>query len=452
MTAQPSLSASDSVPAPTTARVHLLPLSAEHAPAMFRWMSDPHVRRNVGVRRDPSLEATLGWIAMALASPVHRPFAIYEGDRHVGNVVLDELDIEDGAGRLSIYIGEAADRGRGLGGAAIQECLMHAFQTLYLSRVRLTVHGENAAAIRLYRKLGFKLVSVAPRAFSLGNRQVDELSMNVDRGRFERLHANAGTIEPRIAAYPAGRFRSTGNRGPHTAVILQPSYIPWRGYFHQMQRADTFVFLDDVQYDKHGWRNRNRIKGPNGSQWLTIPVEQKGVRSTHKPIREIRIDRHRDWRRKHWETLRRRYGKTPFFSRYAPELRDRYERREEFLADFTIELTLLIAGWLGINTTRFLRSSSLGVTGVKTDRLIGILQRLGAGHYLTGPTARAYLDERKLTAAGISFEYQAYDYPEYPQLYPPYDPFVSVVDLLFMMGPDAENYIWRRPTVSRAAA
>ena len=452
MTAQRGHSADDAASAPNSATVRLAPLSAEHAAAMLRWVSDPQVRLNVGVRRDPSLEATRGWIAMALASPVHRPFAICEGDRHVGNVVLDQLDFEDSSGRLSIYIGGAADRGRGLGRAAIRLCLQHAFQSLSLRRVWLTVHGENDPAIHLYRSLGFRLVSVAPRGFALGDRRVDELSMNADRERFERLHASHRGLRPDANLSFQKRWQSADSNGRHTVVILQPSYIPWRGYFHQMQRADTFVFLDDVQYDKHGWRNRNRIKGPKGSQWLTIPVEQKGILSARKTIREIRIDGHRDWRKKHWETLRTRYGKAPYFARYAGELRERYERREEYLADFTIDLTRLIAGWLGITTTRFLRSSSLNASGVKTERLVGILRQLGASHYVTGPTARAYLDEQKLAAAGISFDYQAYDYPEYPQFHPPFDPCVSALDLLFMMGPDATKFIWDRPVATRAAA
>jgi hypothetical protein len=224
-------------------------------------------------------------------------------------------------------------------------------------------------------------------------------------------------------------------------VILQPSYIPWRGFFHQIDKADVFVFFDDVQYDTRGWRNRNRIKTPNGPIWLTIPVCVKGVRSQAVPICEVQIDWTRPWDRKHLESLRHSYGKAPFFSLYEPGLTEIYSRHQELLADFTIELTIHLSGLLGLSPTRFLRSSDLGATGKKSDRLIDILQKVGATHYISGPSARDYIEEEKFRAAGITLEYMTYEYPEYPQLYPPFDPSVSIIDLLFMCGPEAAKYI-----------
>jgi len=226
-------------------------------------------------------------------------------------------------------------------------------------------------------------------------------------------------------------------------VILQPSYIPWRGYFDQIRRADVFVFYDDVQYDKHGWRNRNRVKTANGPQWLTIPVAKKGNVAEHLLIKDIPICWDTPWNAKHWATISQTYRKAPYFKGYAPALEQFYGMRPEFLADFTIEFTIALARELGIINTCFRRSSELDVPGSKTDRLVGILQKLRADHYISGPSARDYLEEEKLTSAGITLEYMAYDYPEYPQLYPPYDPQVSVLDLLFMAGPEAHKYIWR---------
>lgn len=225
-------------------------------------------------------------------------------------------------------------------------------------------------------------------------------------------------------------------------VILQPSYIPWRGYFHQIYKADVFVFYDDVQYDKHGWRNRNRIKTPSGSQWLTIPVMTKGVVEKHIPINQVRIDPTQDWAKKHFKSLRQNYRRAPYFDRYAPLVEEFYTHPATWLADFTIDLTVALARQLGITHTTFLRSSSLNISGSKTDRLVEILKVLGATHYISGPSAKDYLEEEKLVAAGISLEYMIYDYPDYDQLYPPFDPHVSILDLLFMTGPDASKYIW----------
>jgi len=224
-------------------------------------------------------------------------------------------------------------------------------------------------------------------------------------------------------------------------VILQPSFIPWRGYFDQIRKADVFVFYDDVQYDKHGWRNRNRIKTPTGARWLTVPVLHRGNVEQRTPIKDIRVDQHSDWRRKHTLTIEQSYGRAPFFARYEALVKETYARDWGLLADLTIETTVTLARELGLST-RFVRSSELAIPGERNQRLVRILTELGASHYITGPAARAYMDETFFREAGISVEYMTYGYPEYPQLYPPFDPHVSILDLLFMTGPDAGRYIW----------
>ena len=121
-------------------------------------------------------------------------------------------------------------------------------------------------------------------------------------------------------------------------VILQPSYIPWRGYFDQIRRADLFIFYDDVQYDKHGWRNRNQIKTAQGKQWLTISVHSKGV-TEGIPIKDVRIDWSKPWAKNHLKALTFAYAKAPYFKKYLPLIESFYERRDETLADFTIFTT-----------------------------------------------------------------------------------------------------------------
>jgi hypothetical protein len=222
-------------------------------------------------------------------------------------------------------------------------------------------------------------------------------------------------------------------------VILQPSYIPWRGYFDLIHRADVFVFYDDVQYDKNGWRNRNRIKTAQGTQWLTIPVPQRGIVSGKVPINAV-VPIGNEWPRNHFETLRQSYAAAPFFDEGL--LRSLYDEPAQLLADFTIATTIELATRLGIRNTRFLRSSALHAAGRKTDRLIELLGEVGATHYLSGPSARDYLEPEKFAEVGIELEWMTYDYLEYPQLYPPFDPFVTVLDLLFMTGQDAPRYIW----------
>jgi hypothetical protein len=223
-------------------------------------------------------------------------------------------------------------------------------------------------------------------------------------------------------------------------VILQPSYIPWRGYFDQIQTADLFVFYDDVQYDKRGWRNRNRIKTSTGPIWLTIPVFNRGAQTEHIPINQIRIVWDRPWNQEHWNSIRMAYGKTPYFNKYANLVEEFYSQKPEMLADFTIETTISLARTIGIDHTRFLRSSEIeGVDGTKTDRLVSILKKVGATEYFSGPSAKDYIENEKFADAGIALHYMEYDYQEYPQLYPPFDPQVSILDTLFMMGDDTLN-------------
>jgi hypothetical protein len=223
-------------------------------------------------------------------------------------------------------------------------------------------------------------------------------------------------------------------------VILQPSYIPWRGYFDLIRRADLFIFYDDVQYDKHGWRNRNQIKSSQGKQWLTIPVHSAGV-TQGIMIKDVKIDWSKPWPKNHLKALTLSYSKAPYFKKYLPLLESFYTRHDESIADLTIETTIALARELGNRHTRFMRASELeGIQGQKTDRLIQILTTTGTTHYISGPSARDYIDPKKFEAAGIRLEYIVYDYPEYPQLYPPFDGNVTILDLLFMTGEEAEKY------------
>lgn len=223
-------------------------------------------------------------------------------------------------------------------------------------------------------------------------------------------------------------------------AILQPSYIPWRGYFDIIRRVDLFVFYDDVQYDRRGWRNRNRVKSAQGPLWLTIPVRARNNQLEQTPIAAIETDGDA-WAARHLQTLRHLYARAPHFAGQREWLERLYADPPPLLADFTIASTIALAARLGITDTKFMRSSELNVTGTKSERLLHVLEKVGATHYLSGPSARAYLDEPLFADHGIDVEWMTYDYPEYPQLHPPYDPHVSVLDLLFMTGARAAEYL-----------
>ncbi len=226
---------------------------------------------------------------------------------------------------------------------------------------------------------------------------------------------------------------------PRRVAILQSSYIPWKGYFDIIHQVDRFVFYDDVQFTPRDWRTRNRIKTQNGLLWLTIPAGQSRSRLIHEVMLEDKT-----WGKKHWDTLRHTYAKAPFFSTYKPFLEHVYmERRWDSLSEVNQFMTRVIAlDYLGVKT-EFEDSRQYGAEGHKLDRLVDLACKAGATTYLSGPSARDYIDPSRFVDAGIDLVYVSYEgYPEYPQLYPPFDHAVSILDLLFMTGPDAPNYIW----------
>ena len=235
-------------------------------------------------------------------------------------------------------------------------------------------------------------------------------------------------------------------------AIVQSNYIPWKGYFDLIAAVDEFVLYDEVQYTRRDWRNRNRIKTPNGPLWLTIPVAVKGCYLA--PIREIRVS-DSQWNVGHWRTLATTYARARCFRDIAPRIEDLYLGcQEEHLSDINRGFLEAVCGWLDIGTP--LRwsweypaapTSNPGAAVEERDaarsrRLAEICSQAGAAVYVSGPAAGVYLQPERFTERGITVEYFDYSsYPEYEQLYPPFDHHVSIVDLLFNTGKDARQYL-----------
>ena len=214
-------------------------------------------------------------------------------------------------------------------------------------------------------------------------------------------------------------------------VILQPSYLPWIGYFEQMARADQFVFLDDVQYTRRDWRNRNKIRTNEGWAWLTVPVKQKNLYT--QLLKETRIDNSTNWNKKHCSAIRFNYSNAPFFENYYPYFDSIYQKQWDFLLDLCCETTEYFKEALNITTQTF-RSSDFSVDGTKADRILNLCKKMRATHYLTGGLAQGYLSEKNFSKKGVKLEYQKYDHPIYAQQYSGFIPNLSLVDLLFNAG------------------
>ena len=222
-------------------------------------------------------------------------------------------------------------------------------------------------------------------------------------------------------------------------AIVQSSYIPWKGYFDLIRAADEFILLDDVQFTKRDWRSRNRIKTKDGLYWLTIPVQTSG-RYQQRIMDTTIADS--TWSERHWQTIQSAYARTPFFDAYAPQLREAYQRvTSNRLSDVNRSLLERVCQMLGI-TTPIRWSSEYHPSEGRNERLIDLCVKSGATDYLSGPSARGYVDEAVFADAGVTVHFADYSgYREYDQPYPPFEHAVSVLDLLFCTGPAATDYL-----------
>jgi hypothetical protein len=222
-------------------------------------------------------------------------------------------------------------------------------------------------------------------------------------------------------------------------AAVQSSYLPWKGYFDLINTVDEFVLLDDVQYTRRDWRNRNRIKTKDGPRWLTVPVQTRG--RYHEPICAITIA-DPDWRRRHWRTVVSSYRRARGFAQYGPFFEELYDSATDNHLSLVNERCLrAVARLLGIET-RLSWSMDYGLTTRRTERLVELCLRAGAATYVSGPSARDYLDLTLFRQHEIEVEFFDYTgYPSYDQLYPPFDHHVSIIDLILNVGADASRYL-----------
>jgi len=222
-------------------------------------------------------------------------------------------------------------------------------------------------------------------------------------------------------------------------AILQSNYIPWKGYFDIINTVDEFILYDDMQYTRRDWRNRNKIKTPQGLQWLTIPVEVKG--KYFQKINETKVS-NINWSKKHWQSIKLNYSKAKYFKEYKDIFEDTFLNCNEiYLSQINFKFITLINEILGIRTKiRF--SSEFNLIDGKSERLLGICKDCNADIYLSGPSARGYLDEELFQKEGIAVEWMDYsNYPEYNQLYPPFRHDVTVLDLIFNEGKNSQKFM-----------
>ncbi len=222
-------------------------------------------------------------------------------------------------------------------------------------------------------------------------------------------------------------------------AILQSNYIPWKGYFDIINSVDEFLIYDSLQYTRYDWRNRNKIKTANGVRWLTIPVQARNRFKLR--IEDVETVDNR-WRKQHWLSLLHSYSRAPYFKDYKDLFEHLYlGRSEQSLSKINESLIQAICQILHINTT-IVSMSEPEHRQDKTERIIRLCKERGADVHLFGPAARNYLDVDRFRNHGLTDAWMSYDgYPEYRQLYLPFEHRLSVLDLIFNAGPDAHSYM-----------
>lgn len=222
-------------------------------------------------------------------------------------------------------------------------------------------------------------------------------------------------------------------------ATVQSNYIPWKGYFDLINSVDEFILLDDVQYTKRDWRNRNRIKTANGLMWLTIPVDTKG--KYYQEIRDTVISDSK-WNHNHWRSITHNYSGAKYFDNYRDVFENLYlGLNEKFLSRVNYRFLKVICDILNIDT-KLSWSMDYQLGEGKTERLIGLCKQTGSTEYISGPSAKGYINEDLFEREGIVLQYMDYSgYPKYRQLYPPFEHAVSIIDLIFNEGPKAKKYM-----------
>jgi len=219
-------------------------------------------------------------------------------------------------------------------------------------------------------------------------------------------------------------------------AILQSNYIPWKGYFDIINSVDEFILYDDMQYTKNDWRNRNRIKAPDGLLWLTIPV----YHSLSQKINETKIS-NKTWGKKHWKTISQNYSKAKYFKEYKDIFEKLYNIEEEYLSIINYNFIIEINKILNIKT-KISWSTDYKLVEGKTERLVDLCRQSSTTEYISGPSAKDYINEELFYNENIKIKWIDYSgYLEYKQLFPPFEHGVSIIDLVFNEGINAINYM-----------
>ncbi len=347
-------------------RVQLVPLEVHHLDQTRKWISDPRVSRPFLFERMLTAEAHADWFESLKSDRSQMIFAVLHEGAHIGNVGFKNIDRENREAEFWIYLGPNV-HGRGLGRSAAREAIKLGFDQLVLNLMYLHVSSVNAAARSIYHYAGFHIS--APAAKSIV---------------FEGLDTQLDRME---IARSSGR-----DAAPLRVAFMQPTFLPWLGYFELMEVVDIFVFLDDFQFSRQSWGQRNRLfLSPGRPGLVSIPIQHPD--DLNASFLDISPGADQRWIDKLAKSLSQAYSKAPFFGDVWGAIEPLLRRRDVNLADFEIGLIEQMAARLGI-VTKTRRSSEFGIGKLgRSERLVALLDAVGAGSYYSARGAAEYMHQ-----------------------------------------------------------
>jgi hypothetical protein len=227
-------------------------------------------------------------------------------------------------------------------------------------------------------------------------------------------------------------------------AIHQPEYLPWLGFFKKMMNSEIFVFLDDAQFTKKGWQNRNQIRTKDGMTLLSIPVHAH----SYPKINEITIDNNKNWSKRHKKSILFNYAKAPYFEEFKDFIESVFEKKFEYLVDLNAEIIKRVMNELKIKS-KIIFSSDLKISKKGSDMVLDICKAVGADYYITGTVwAQSHLRIDEFKKSNIHVEFQKFQHPTYKQFHGEFMPGMSIIDLLFNEGKDGAKEILENSVVS----
>lgn len=386
--------------------ITLTPFSADCVERTYGWVSDPELRRAFLMRGEVTPEGHRDYFRRVLMDPSQRVYAVLADGRHVGNCGLKEIDRRERRAELWIYLGDVPVRGKGIGTRATELLIEEARTALALKKLSLHVADFNEPARRLYAGLGFAEAAFLDTAGDWSGRDCAVL-------RMER------TLSTRDVA------------------MMQPSFLPWQGFFELLWMSDSFILLDDFQFSVQSYHQRNRIFINRGQpDWITAPV-LKTV-SFGAPLNEAKLNDATGWREKTWKRIQHNYGKAPFFTALGPRVGQWLLSPATSLAEQNTAFIMLVCDLLDIRR-EIRRSSDRPSQTQRSNRVAELLRSVHAERYFCARGSFAYMHEDGVfPLSGVETLFQDFRTRPYPQAGSPdtFVPSLSVLDALLNVGPE----------------